>query len=162
MANLYVREKGDIVTLQVIWESVKPPPRHISALVVDVSGHEERILYYQKIPSPRPRFTSFEMVHLKPVQRERIHPGLLRQGYVHSADLVHRGRVARERKAPPQDRLYALANLTGGRGTVKCNWRFDGIFVVFTIFVLLYYTHTMPMFNNFPFFFFYSVMLYRR
>lgn len=107
-AGINIRQPGNISvhTLQDLWNYLQPPMVH--ALVVDVEGHEERILYYQDIPSPKPRLILFERKHLTTFQLDRIDLGLKRQGYEFQTDLRHEDDLARRSNAPPQDRLYAL------------------------------------------------------
>lgn len=107
-AGINIRQPGNIsvYTLQDLWNYLQPPVVH--ALVVDVEGHEERILYYQDIPSPKPRLILFERKHLTSFQLDRIDLGLERQGYQFQTDLRHMDDLARRSNAPPQDRLYAL------------------------------------------------------
>ena len=107
-AHLVPRSSGDIpvVTLQDLWDRFQPTK--IDVLVVDVEGHEEQVLHLQEIPTPKPRYILFEMVHLQFGVKSRIDDTLRKQGYVPRADLIHNDRVARRNNGRPQDRLYSL------------------------------------------------------
>lgn len=99
---------GDVqvVTLPELWEKYKP--ERVDVLVVDIEGNEENVLFKAPIPSPKPRYILFEMIHLKPEVKDRIDQALYSQGYVRRDDLKHMDKTARSRNAPPQDRLYSL------------------------------------------------------
>ena len=100
---------GNIVvkTLQQLWDDLQPLTR-VDVLVVDVEGHEERVLALQDMPHPKPRLILYEMIHLKDQQRDKIDQKLKQQGYVWRNDLIHMDNLARRRNFPAQDRLYEL------------------------------------------------------
>ena len=111
-ASLQTNQEGNIavVTLADLWQRLQPLTR-VDVLVVDVEGHENRVLQLQDLPSPQPRFVLLEIAHLSTEQRDGIDRALVRQGYVAVEDLKHMDRVARLKNAPPQDRIYVKREL---------------------------------------------------
>lgn len=87
---------------------------HVDVLVIDAEGAEALILGVMPgeeaprplhdLPSPPPSLVLFEHVHLSRADQRAIDAHLVRQGYVHLADLKNRD--PRGAHMPPANRLY--------------------------------------------------------
>ena len=130
-------ERTMATTLMGLWAELRWP--RVDLLVIDVEGHEPRLLADQLLPHPKPRLILFEHKNLKETDRvdagttranrvvtrdgERgtIDRALVEQGYRLVHKLVHRHRNG-EPVAFPEDKLYALEDPPAcGPGPQTCS-----------------------------------------
>lgn len=101
----------EIVTINDIWDKLRDriPSTGVDILVLDVEGNEAKILAHGgDLPYPKPKRILFEIAHLKTPAKDDIDENLRAQGYIQSADLIHRDQYAIKHNLPAQDRLYEL------------------------------------------------------